>query len=365
MTVKLGSTTLFTGDNVGQVATVDVVNGLSSVRYVGRHHSRISARVYNWLGGTDNTAKSTKLHAFMDAMGFTKDVYDPFFGASNDYDDDFQLSKDSYPDPAVWPNYPKGEGYTPYRSTLTGSIARDMYIGQLFRPIPPLMTFMMPWNNTLPSDGAYPLGLTIRSSPFYDCSRAMHRMQKYGTSKASEAKDLLRHVGWDGYGTRRNFYVDLPGGFHGLGEAVSRLVLPERTAYEGYSLPCFLAACSKLYELNGDSDARQWAQEAADMQLKIQWKYDSLEYHNQARLAPEHIGGFMGSYRIGSDPQFTTQNSIMTFIRDTLSRVYIPLHERSFPDYLGFVPVSGEPSGLGVMGLLWYKRVFGDVAPAP
>ena len=241
--------------------------GFASNMYVCRDSMRMAKHYYDEIG---STTKKTRIQNFLTAYNYNgKDVYDPLFEASNSYPDDFFFDKTgTWPDPERWDDLPTGPYYHPLGTKLMDSTVRNLWVSSSDTP------------------------LTLGGSVLYKLNYALHIMNKYGSSRLSEAKGIIDSIGWDGYGIKP--------GLTQLGQA------PQ---YVGVRTALFLAAVSKYADLTDDPFYLALADRVAGVVLDIQFSYPQKTEAFGSIYRPDQVGGFLTAYTFGSEMMFCSRPS--------------------------------------------------------
>jgi len=231
--------------NCGTGFNVEIIDwGFRSCQYATRHGVRMAYRYYDMIGETE---KANKLKNFLITYGYDgPDFFDPLFGASNSYPDDFFHAASTYPDPELWWGLPSGPNYIPAATRLRYTAIRDFYI-----------TIYCKYFE--------------RGSAPYATMQALHLLNKYGSSKLDEAKSSLEVARWNGYG---------------CGEP------PYSSGVTG----CFLAALSKYAQLSQDPKYLAWADRVAGVLIETQWTYPAETIEWGLLYKSDDVGGFMSYY---------------------------------------------------------------------
>ena len=347
-------------------------------RYVNRHATKmlgelynymVSEHLYNWEQIQNEGRVSKLVDHFYDA-GYTYDYYDAMFKKSNDGRSDYPssgigttpykygwiITSHTYPDPEMWNNNPLYcDAYHfayPYKSRLGYYEARNLYLngGGMF-----------------PSTGGlYPVVKQGYSTEFGRCvltelQWAIHLMHRYGNQYPynQQAKTYIQNVLWDTWGIR--------------GQLISGIYSPRwfSNTHTIVPLAVYLSALVSYYDATGDNcwlsngDDDAYLLDRADkvagilMALQVKWG-DWIHIKDNVWIdKPDHIGGFISAYGLGS---FTFDNSHGSgFIANT---VY------SFLDRLGFykrdpemtasvTATTTESTIPSLMALMYYKQELG------
>ena len=316
--VYLGDHYLGTCDTSFEKTIIDW--GFASHQYVTRHSTRMAQRYYAAIGDTNRAAK---LENFLTAQGYTnRDVYDPLFEASNSYPDDFFTDPATFPDPELWGNLPSGPNYHPYGTRLQKSEARGIWVTCI-----------------------------ETNTPRYDSLYALHLLNKYGSSKLSEALERIKSARWDGFGVRR--WVKIAG----LVEA------PRYTAYPGYTLGPFLAAVAKYASMTNDPEYLAIADRAAGILLDLQWKYPDETTQWGKLYRAEHVGGFKTGYlpsgSFAWQPTWSDFTDQFFWLLDRLG--YWRLNPPEMP---GPAVTSSECTIMSMQALRLYKKLLPGRTPS-
>jgi len=314
--VYLGDTYLGSCDATW-TQTTDKLGGYPSFQYVTRHSIRMAEKYYRSIG---QTTKANKLLNFLNAYSYNgRDSYDPLFGASNSYPDTYFTDTTTFPDPELWASLPSGSNYHPYGTRLQMGAARNFWCGSV-----------------------------ETQTPRYDASYALHLLNKYGSSKLSEAKERLNSAGWDGFGCRRVVYVlGIPTGY---------------MSYPTYVTAPFLAAVSKYASMTNDPYYLEMADKAAGMILAAQWKYpDSTVAYGNIYKA-DHVGGFKTAYvpmgSIAWQPSWTPMMESFFWILDRAGFIYLNPAETPTP-----IITNSECTLLCLQALRQYKILLPNRVP--
>lgn len=320
--VYLGDTLVFSGNKAGSIYTTTKDYGLFSIRYTGRHATWMGARLFADLG---YTTKATKLMNFITAMGMTQDFYDPLFEQSNSYSDNFLWQSSTFPDETLWNNYLKGKYYYPYKSRLVNYFARE----QFYIPMVGQLADTSRWGDTPPHANA---------------EYAMHLLNKYGSSKLSDAKSLIDNCGWNGFGVRRVYKL------YGVPYQV--------TSYPGYQNGPFLGAVSKYYYMSGDNNYKNIANQVAEILLRMKWHLNGkIEGYVNLIDFPDNAGGFLSAYMPTNSLAFSSNQGGFF---GTLSDLLVYTGVAGAPaETVGFNPVNTECTLCSVQGLIQYQRYCG------
>ncbi len=256
-------------------------NKFLSARYVARHSTQLAG----WLMYEEGEyGLSQGLLMTMEEIGFWYDVYDPIWGKSNSYPDDYW----DYP-AKTW----LGNGYDAHPWTTTPPYLNYPYKSRMY-----ILA-------SVPEVGE---SIAIRGwedAPLYSLLRAIHLLNKYGPSKQAEAEQLIAHAieegNWDGYGLSRAL-LDLKWILTGIrmGET-----LPY--TYKGYPVylnSVLLIALIRYYEVTGDpyingQNILYMADRLAGILVNTQWKYEEETPWGTVRLALFR-GWWPAAYSIGS-----------------------------------------------------------------
>ncbi|BES80642.1 hypothetical protein [Pyrodictium abyssi] len=341
--------------NVGQgwSTTIDINDWnkykFHSARYVARHSTRIAA----WLledEGASYTA--SKLHNLMNGCGYTYDVYAPIFGRSTSYPDDF-FTRD-----ATW----LGNGY----SCLPWTLSKYSYF--LNYPYKSRMYIFDAFSS-------YTYHAALRAweeAPLANLLKAMHLLDKYGASRASEAEQLIAQViedgKWDGYGIK---YASIDAGYVASGYHTGPEIPYGYAGYPVYLNAALLAALVKYYQVTGDrwiagNDILYMADRLAGILVKLQWKYEHKTPWGYVRLALFR-GWWPAAYEIGSLISKSSAWGIIDTLTHTadnvagiLAKVGIDFPSealRPMPSEWPFAIVNSESTILAIQALKLYRQL--------
>jgi len=330
--------------------------------------------LYNWED-IDNEGRVSKLvDHFWDA-GYEYDYYDPLFRKSNDERPDYPssgvgttpykygwiITSHTYPDPEIWDDNPvycdEYHFAYPYKSGLGFYDARNFYLngGGLFPSV----------------GGLYPVVKEGYSTEFGRCVLtelmwAIHLMITYGNNYPynSQAKTYIQNVLWDTWGIR--------------GQIIAGTYSPRfmSNTYTIVPLAVYLSALTSYYDATGDNcylsngEDDAYLLDRADkvagilMALQVKWG-DWIHIKDGSWIdKPDHIGGFISAYGLGS---YTFDNAHGSgFIADT---VYGFLDNLGFyqrdPQMSGAVtPTTTESTIPCVMALMYYQEELGRTPTA-
>lgn len=343
ITLLVGTNFPYKYTNVNQgwstTITIDDTNRFKflAARYVARHSTRIAA----WLMEEEGyTSLANKLNAFMDNLGFQYDVYAPLFGKSNNYPDDFfDYAKQTW----------LGNGYDahPWNTDPNGYYINYPYKSRMY---------------ILDKAGFISVGINgWEQAPLAKLLKALHLLNKYGTSKQSDAENLISEAmnegDWDGYGLK-GYTVE---GFH----------LPYK-GYPVYPNAVFLATLVKYYQVTGDryingNDILYIADRLAGILVALQWNYESETPWGTVKLALFN-GWWPASYDIGSiiaKPSAWGLIDTATAGLDSLSGAFArylgvnfpPAAYRPMPTEFPFSIVNSESTIIAVQALIMYRQL--------
>ena len=304
--------------NEGETITKYIEYGQPSWRYTIRHGAKIAANLYEAVG---LTSRANKLIKVWNDNGYTKDIYDPLFGKSNNYPDDFLDSSECFHDADVyesgnWFFQPFGIDYYPYKSRII--FAPDIYL------------------------------MAFQCQNHYKLLKALHLMNKYGNQEPyiSQAKQLIDETGWDGVGCSRTYYID--------GVPIT---------YPGYithHTACFLAAAAKYASLTGDQEYWEKAHQAARVLLDVQIKSSDIYTDDYGWVKrPDYIGGWMTGY-MPTSPEYKWVNVGGLGGTEILFKIleYYGIFEPT-PSETPTPPMtSQEPTILAMQALRIYKQLY-------
>ncbi|MCE4608820.1 MAG: hypothetical protein F7C36_00350 [Desulfurococcales archaeon] len=276
----------YTSVNEGFSTTIYITDSnrdkFHSARYVARHSTQLAG----WLMYEEKEyGLSQGLLMTMEEVGFWYDVYDPIWGRSNSYPDNYW----DYPQKTWLANGYEAHPWDKSETLLNYPYRSRMYI-----------------LDALPTD--YSLEAGIRGwedAPLYSLLKAIHLLNKYGTSKASEAEQLIAHAlwegRWDGYGLH---YAMLDPTWITTGQKLSEFVSYEYKGYPIYLNSVLLIALIRYYEVTGDqyiSDQNilYMADRLAGILVNTQWRYEHETPWGLVRLAL-FKGWWPAAYSIGS-----------------------------------------------------------------
>ncbi len=325
-----------------------------SARYVARHSTRIAA----WLLEEEGyTYLASQMHAFMDMLGFTYDVYAPVFGKSNDYPDDF------FEIHSTW----LGNGYEAQPWTINDSY----YINY------PYKSRMYIFNKVGMLDQA------IRGwedMPLSSLLKAIHLLNKYGASRQAEAEQLIEHAleegRWDGYGLKGSLLDPI---YITTGQKSEEVVPYWYDGYPVYLNAVLLVALVRYYEVTGDqwiagNDILYMADRLAGILVKLQWNYEEETPWGYVRLALFR-GWWPAAYDIGSiiaKPSAWGLIDSATHVTDAfagaLSKVGLnvpPESLRPMPSEWPFAIVNSESTILAIKALKVYLELAQELGRAP
>ena len=296
---------------VGKTFTRMKNYGWTLKRYVCRHVTKGLANLYKYIGenlgengvykGINYTERAQKLYNTWYGSGYTWDINDALYFASNDERPDYPeeghswvVSKGTYRCPEVWTNLPilmnETEVLFPYRSRLGYGFARDVWL----YGVGPLAFYPS-------SGGDYP---TVQMGYFtiFGWSAqaklcwALHLLNKYGTQEPylSQAKAYIDQIEWNGIGVA---YEKEP--------PLLRFKVP---VYGTHVTTLYAAALIRYYQLTGDEWYAERADEVVGVLLQLQQKPGMTrmvgEYNSKEVYRPDHIGGVMPGYRWGGGVEF-------------------------------------------------------------
>ncbi|MBC7091521.1 MAG: hypothetical protein H5T50_06390 [Nitrososphaeria archaeon] len=291
--------------------------GWVSARYVARHATRIAAWLYEDFGETE---KAQKLHNFMDYYGYTKDVYAPVWGKSNNYNDDELYSTTTFPDPTTWQNLPwktNDYGEIPYKSRLAYAPARNLYL-------------IINNNSTKPP-------------ALHDLLLALHYMNKYGYNAVPYATALLQRAGWDGNGFSR--------------DATFQGISYKAPAYQEYATAVGLVAYIKYYHLTGDTTVLPIIDNIANVLLQLQYKYGKTKVDGlNVTYYADHNGGFLTSYKPGGSYIWATWQSPWIDLVYSLLEIF-GYYDSMPPEYPFLSITNTESTILALKALMEYSKL--------
>jgi hypothetical protein len=338
----------YTGVGQGWSTTIDIPSSsqyrFMSARYVARHSTRIAA----WLLEEEGyTYTASKMHSFMDSLGFYYDVYAPLFGKSNSYPDDFFDYK--Y---ATW----LGNGYEAHPRTTDPS---DPYINYAYK------------SRMYIFDAAWLFSLALwgwKEAPLYKLLRAVHLLNKYGFVAQAEAEQLIVEAitegKWDGYGLKAANIGGIPYPYKG---------------YPVYLNAALLIALIRYYEVTGDrwvagNDVLYMADRLAGILTRIQWKYQHDTPWGTVRLVL-FKGWWPAAYDIGSliaKPSAWGAIDTITELSDDVAGMLAktgydipPESLRPVPSEWPFAIVNSESTILAVKALKEYLELAQQLGREP
>ena len=326
--------------------TIDETNDYKfhSARYVNRHSTIIAS----WLledEGYSYTA--SKLKQFWQLTGFQYDVYAPVFGRSINYPDDFF----SYTN-ETW----LGDGYNahPWNVDPSGAFLNYPYKSRMY---------------ILDSSSAAAVGISgWLEFPLAKLLHAMHLLDKYGLSKASEAELLIEEAiiegGWDGYGLKQARPYGVPWSYKG---------------YPVYLNAAMLAALVKYYQVTEDrwvagNDILYMADRLAGILVRLQWDYEHDTPWGPVRLALFR-GWWPAAYDIGSlvskpsawglvDSVTSGWDAITGFL-DKYANIDVGEAVRPMPSEWPFAIVNSESTILAIQALKLYLGLAQQLGRQP
>jgi hypothetical protein len=317
-----------------------------SARYVARHSTRIAAWLLEDAG---YTTTASRLHNLMNSCGYTYDVYAPVFGRDVKYPDDF------FTRPETWLGY--GYDCLPWSvgTFINYPYKSRMYIFKAF------------------SDYTYEAALRAwEEAPLAKLLKAMHLLNKYGTSKANEAEKLIAEAitegGWDGYGIK---YALIDAGYVTTGYHTGVDIPYEYAGYPVYLNAVLLAALVKYYQVTGDrwiagNDILYMADRLAGILVRLQWKYEAKTQWGYVRLAL-FKGWWPAAYEIGSLISKSSAWGIIDTLTHTadnvagiLAKVGVDFPSESLrpmPSEWPFALVNSESTILAIQALKLYREL--------
>lgn len=350
--VYLGGQEVFSGNQVGHIASITDPVGTFGARYVARHISRIASNIFAELG---YNTEANALGNFMTYYGYGQDFYDPlFFDGSYNYSDNYLWQSSTFPDPTTFSHLPASEsstgtGYWPYKSRLTVPAAQYLYtnvlLGQLQAPSGLALNFAQ---DVPPEEDAL---LALHLGWKYDWNA---QTDPYGSNAIN---DLISAMGWDGTGVRTTDKVCT------LGPNLGCISFPYK-GYPEYDLGVFLTAVSWI-ESNSyvdlgktNSTLVQWGENAIAVALGTQDMYqiENLAPGQYTDMA-DQVGGFFGGYQYSPNYQYSdwATGAISDTTTFLSSEGYLQIDPPYDPGY-GFT--GTESTGLVTQGLIIYDMLF-------
>lgn len=240
--------------------------GWFSQSYDLRHATRLMQWYYEdryaETGYTGWLERANRLKTTMDSIGYTNEFFAPLWNKSNSYTSDDFPERSQYPDYQVKNKWLYNDQAIPYLSHL----ANETTLNHWF------------------------IGIVPQGNAMWDLVKAIHLMNKYGTSKINDAKQLIDHAlyGWDGYGIKK---------YKGYGLA-SLLGDVYFNAYQSYTTAIVSIACGKYFQLTGDCYYRDICREAIGALLQTQLTNGKTIYmdNHGSYYSADSIGGFLIHY---------------------------------------------------------------------
>ena len=236
----------------------------------------LAARLWKWVG---------KWQAEKDIMHM--DFLDVIWAQTYDDDPAWITTPRAFFEVEIWPALHSLD-MSPYKSHLTTTATRWAYLREI-------------WPN----------------SPYLWAIKAIYQLWRKGEAAIPTAHSLLSDNQWDGFGVSAPVKL---GHVENIGPVeIDATVTVESSAYKGDQFSAFFLASVLLYYYadkfgytTEKNDAKVWADEAADMALKLQIPWTgrqlSSEQDGQEIYVPQEAGGIIGAYDVNDNGEPITKS---------------------------------------------------------
>ncbi len=312
--------------------TLSFTAGAGGLRYVSRHVTEVTGDILNEIGygaystrhnsggpTGANSAGSTYAPDYADPLlNFMNTVltdcydagtctastyteyYSPLFPSSVDtyggnVADNWYYQYSTFPQQGFYKVQYYGTVNQPNDFNKTNTVYADPYVSRLSITANPLYADFAPYGSAdnLWTQGVMEDGYT----PTTQSLRALHLVDKYGSTDLTQAESLLNSVQWNGIGTSylTCAYGDPSSSWH-------RLACFSETSYATYATGSFLGAAAVVGSVAGGL-YEQWARQAAGVIDQAMWsgKGDVLGQSEPMTLW-QSIGGEISAYAGFPDP---------------------------------------------------------------